>query len=241
MIPWLSVDDPFPPVERALADPNGLLAAGDRLDADLLVQAYSRGIFPWSSDDQPVLWWSPDPRMVLVPTEFKVTRSLRKRLRAVARGDGWRLTLDRAFETVMRACAAPRDDDGGTWITDAMVAAYSELHRRGLAHSVEVWAGDQLVGGLYGVSLGRMFFGESMFSRATDASKTALAALVQIMLTEEVPLIDCQQATRHLASLGAREIARRDFCLQVAQLVRAAPPDWRRWRDADPTTLLQAY
>jgi leucyl/phenylalanyl-tRNA--protein transferase len=241
MIPWLAPGEPFPPVERALIEPNGLLAAGDRLDADLLVQAYSRGIFPWYSDDQPVLWWSPDPRMVLVPAEFKVSRSLRKRLRAAARGNGWRLTLDTAFTRVMRECAAPRDDDGGTWITDAMVAAYSELHRRGQAHSVEVWEGDELIGGLYGVSLGRMFFGESMFSRATDASKTALAALVQIARAEEVPLIDCQQATRHLASLGAREIVRRDFCLEVAQLTRAAPIDWRRWQAADLTTVLHAY
>ncbi|MFN9480352.1 MAG: leucyl/phenylalanyl-tRNA--protein transferase [Betaproteobacteria bacterium] len=241
MIPWLGPNDSFPPVALALAEPNGLLAAGDRLDADLLVQAYSRGIFPWYSDDQPVLWWSPDPRMVLVPVEFKISRSLRKRLRAVARGSHWRVTLDTAFTRLMRACAAPRDEDGGTWITDAMVAAYTELHRRGLAHSVEVWAGDELIGGLYGVSLGRMFFGESMFSRATDASKTALAALVQVMRTEEVPLIDCQQATRHLASLGAREIARRNFCLQVAQLALAAPIDWRRWQAGDLTTVLHAY
>ncbi|MFN7573388.1 MAG: leucyl/phenylalanyl-tRNA--protein transferase [Betaproteobacteria bacterium] len=241
MIPWLSADQAFPPVGQALRDPNGLLAAGDRLDADLLLQAYSRGIFPWYADDQPVLWWSPDPRMVLVPAEFKVSRSLRKRLRAVACGNEWRLTLDAAFTRTMRACAAPRRDEGSTWITDAMVAAYTELHGRGQAHSVEVWAGDDLVGGLYGVSLGRMFFGESMFSRATDASKTALAALVQIARAEEVPLIDCQQATRHLASLGARKIARRDFCLQVAQLARNAPIDWRRWQDADLTTVLQAY
>jgi leucyl/phenylalanyl-tRNA--protein transferase len=238
MIPWLAAGEPFPPVAQALREPDGLLAAGSELSPQRLRQAYAQGIFPWYSDGQPVLWWSPNPRMVLYTAEFRPARSLRKRLRAVGRGDRWRLTLDHAFVRVMQECAAPRATVGGTWITAKMAAAYDELHRAGCAHSVEVWDGEALVGGLYGVALGRMFFGESMFSRATDASKTALALLVRILLAEEMPLIDCQQATAHLSSLGARCIDRAHFCAEVVRLAQAPPPDWQRWQAADLAALL---
>lgn len=227
MIPWLRPGQPFPPVDAALRYPNGLLCATDDLTAERLVDAYERGIFPWYSDDEPVLWWSPDPRMVLHTNELKVSRSLGKQLRRLGRGEAeFAVSLDRAFERVMRACSAPRPGQDGTWITEPMVAAYVELHRRGLAHSVEVWRGDMLVGGLYGVALGRMFYGESMFARVTDASKIALVCLVRLLLGEEVAVIDCQQNTSHLASLGAREIARRKFCAHVAAAVRQQPIAW---------------
>lgn len=241
MIPWLRPGAQFPPVSRALAQPNGLLCAGTELTAARLLQAYTRGIFPWYTDGEPVLWWSPDPRMVLPTAELHVTRSLRKTLRATARSATLRLRLDTAFETVMRACAAPRPGQDGTWITESVVAAYVELHRRDLAHSIELWDGADLVGGLYGVSIGRMFFGESMFSRAADASKTALAALATLLLREQVPLIDCQQNTSHLASLGAREIARSVFCAHLAQAVQDPPVNWARWRAAPLNELLSAY
>jgi leucyl/phenylalanyl-tRNA--protein transferase len=241
MIPWLGAGEPFPPVSQALRAPDGLLAAGAELTPQRLRQAYAHGVFPWYSDGQPVLWWSPDPRMVLFTAEFRAARSLRKRLRAVGRGPGWRLTLDRDFTRVMQECAAPRAAVAGTWITAEMISAYDALHRTGHAHSVEVWDGDTLVGGLYGVSLGRMFFGESMFSRATDASKTALALLVRILLAEGMPLIDCQQATSHLASLGARAIDRTEFCAWVARLAQARPPDWQRWQTAELAPLLTDY
>lgn len=244
MIDWLPPGAPFPPVTQALRapdGPDGLLCASADLDADRLVDAYRRGIFPWYSPGEPVLWWSPDPRMVLVPAEFRVARSLRKRLRAVADGDAWQVRLDSAFGAVIRACAAPRPGQDGTWITAAVRAAYGELHARGLAHSVEVWAGDALVGGLYGVALGRMFYGESMFARATDASKVALAALVRLLRDEQVPLIDCQQRTAHLASLGGRAIPRAEFQKVIARAAAAAPIDWRA-RAADPLNpLLLTY
>lgn len=227
MIPWLTGAQRFPPVHHALAYPNGLLCATDTVTAARLVDAYTRGIFPWYSEDEPVLWWSPDPRMVLMPTEFKVSRSLGKHLRRLARPEPeFVVTLDREFEFVMRACGAPRSGQDGTWITEPMIAAYVELHRRGLAHSVEVWREGELVGGLYGVSLGRMFYGESMFTRATDASKIGLACLVQLLKSEEVAVIDCQQNTSHLASLGAREIPREQFCAHVATAVQQPPIDW---------------
>jgi leucyl/phenylalanyl-tRNA---protein transferase len=228
MIPWLGAHDPFPPLSRALADPNGLLAAGGDLSATMLIDAYRHGIFPWFSEGQPVLWWSPDPRMVLVPGEFKISRSLRKRLSTRTNTAKYEVRVDSAFESVMRACAAPRSGLPGTWISDDMVAAYLALHHRGLAHSVETWMNGELVGGLYGVALGRMFYGESMFTRATDASKIALAHLVQQLKRWEFSLIDCQMATGHLASLGAREIARVEFVRHVEVLVNLAPP--RNWR-----------
>ena len=222
MIPWLDNNAPFPPLSRALTEPNGLLAAGGELSAERLIDAYRNGIFPWYGADQPLLWWSPDPRMVLTPADFKSSRSLGKRLR---RKD-FAVRVDTQFETVMRACAAPRDahGGGGTWITDDMVAAYCDLHQRGLAHSVETWINGELAGGLYGVALGRMFYGESMFTRTTDASKIALAHLARQLDRWQFGMIDCQMNTHHLASLGAREIARDDFARRLKVLVDCEPP-----------------
>jgi leucyl/phenylalanyl-tRNA--protein transferase len=211
-----------------MREPNGLLAAGRDLSAGRLLEAYAQGIFPWFSDGQPVLWWSPDPRMVLFIDEFKISRSLAKTLRRLRAEGRWRVTKDAAFERVMRECAAPRPDQDGTWITDGIVAAYCALHALGLAHSVEVWSDDALIGGLYGVGIGRMFYGESMFARATDASKVALSALVSMLREADFRVIDCQQNTRHLASLGAREIGRSEFLHLVSTLTALPPPDWRR-------------
>ena len=211
-----------------MREPNGLLAAGRDLNAGRLLEAYAQGIFPWFSDGQPVLWWSPDPRMVLFIDEFKISRSLAKTLRRLRAEGRWRVTKDAAFERVMRECAAPRPDQDGTWITDGIVAAYCALHALGLAHSVEVWSDDALIGGLYGVGIGRMFYGESMFARATDASKVALSALVSMLREADFRVIDCQQNTRHLASLGAREIGRSEFLHLVSTLTALPPPDWRR-------------
>ena len=202
-------------MHRALEEPNGLLAAGGDLGVERLLDAYRHGIFPWYSEGQPVLWWSPDPRMVLAPEGIVISRSLRKRLRK----KDWEIRTDTAFRAVMRACAAPRDAQAGTWITDDMASAYAALHEAGYAHSVETWIDGELVGGLYGVSIGRAFFGESMFARATDASKLALAHLARQLARWSYGLIDCQMATPHLASLGAREIARRDFIRALAELV----------------------
>ncbi len=230
MIPWLAEGQPFPDVGSALRSPNGLLAASTGLTVERLIEAYSRGIFPWYAEGEPVLWWSPDPRMVLYCAEFRVSRSLQKTLRHTARSSSVEIVIDRAFDEVMRACASPRMDDTGTWITPEVIRAYGALHARGLAHSVETWIDGRLAGGLYGVSMGRMFFGESMFARAPDASKLALAALVRILLSEHVPVIDCQQNTRHLASLGGREIARDRFCSHVCTAVLETPIDWGRYR-----------
>ncbi len=210
-----------------MREPNGLLAAGRDLSAGRLLEAYAQGIFPWFSDGQPVLWWSPDPRMVLFIDEFKISRSLAKTLRRLRAEGRWRVTKDAAFERVMRECAAPRPDQDGTWITDGIVAAYCALHALGLAHSVEVWSDDALIGGLYGVGIGRMFYGESMFARATDASKVALSALVSMLREADFRVIDCQQNTRHLASLGAREIGRSAFLHLVSTLTALPAPDWR--------------
>ena len=215
MIPWLDAELRFPPVHRALREPNGLLAAGGDLSVERLLEAYRHGIFPWYGDDQPILWWSPDPRMVLVPGEITISRSLRKRLR---RRD-FEIRADSAFSDVMRACAEPREGEAGTWITDEMASAYAALHRAGHAHSVEAWLDGKLAGGLYGVSIGRIFFGESMFSRATDASKVALAHLARQLERWAFGLIDCQMSTPHLESLGAREIARNEFVRALSELV----------------------
>ena len=219
MIPWLGADDPFPPLAAALREPNGLLAAGGDLSADRLLDAYARGIFPWFSEDDPPLWWSPDPRMVLWLHELHVARSLRRTIRAKE----YVVTLDRAFREVMLGCAEPRNDDRGTWITAEMIDAYRRLAALGYGHSVEVWSGSELVGGLYGVALGRMFFGESMFTRARDASKVALVLLVAQLARWRFELIDCQMATTHLKSFGAREIPRREFVRHVSRLVKADP------------------
>lgn len=231
MVPWLGPDDPFPPVERALGASSGapgLLAASADLLPSRLIDAYRHGIFPWYSDGQPVLWWSPDPRMILRPREFKVSPSFRKTLKKVLRDDAWEVRVDADFAAVMRACATvPRHGQRGTWITADVIDAYTSLHRRGDAHSVETWLDGRRVGGLYGVSFGRMFFGESMFAEVTDASKIALAALVAHLRCHEVEMIDCQQNTSHLASLGGREIARKAFVQHVRVSVDAASIPWR--------------
>ncbi|WP_404296658.1 leucyl/phenylalanyl-tRNA--protein transferase [Halomonas sp.] len=221
MLPWLP-EHPihFPPMSAALNDPDGLLAAGGALDSGWLLAAYRRGIFPWYSDDQPILWWSPDPRMVLFPKELKVRRSLAKRLRHA----GFTITANRAFDAVITACAEPRAGQPSTWITDEMRAAYQRLHALGAAHSVEVWHGDELVGGLYGVALGPMFFGESMFTRVADASKVALVHLARAMAAGGGRLIDCQMHTDHLASLGARNIARGTFIGYLETWLGKPPP-----------------
>jgi leucyl/phenylalanyl-tRNA--protein transferase len=231
MVPWLAHDEPFPSVERALGESSGapgLLAATADLLPSRLLDAYRHGIFPWYSDGQPVLWWSPDPRMILRPDEFKVSPSLRKTLKRVLRDDAWEIRVDAGFAAVMRACAqTPRRGQRGTWITADVVDAYSSLHRAGDAHSVETWLDGKRVGGLYGVSLGRMFFGESMFAAVTDASKIALAALVAHLRESGVEMIDCQQNTSHLASLGGREIARSAFIAHLRSRVIAPPIAWR--------------
>jgi len=206
----------FPPVETALAEPNGLLAMGGDLSVERLLDAYRHGIFPWFNPGEPILWWSPDPRMVLVPGEVRVTRSLAKRMRNA----GFEVRVDTAFAEVMRACAAPREGESGTWISPLMVAAYTRLHQAGYAHSVETWRDGQLVGGLYGVAIGRMFYGESMFSREPDASKVTLVRLAQQLQRWGFGLIDCQMETPHLASLGACTMPRAAFIARLAELVK---------------------
>jgi leucyl/phenylalanyl-tRNA--protein transferase len=225
-ITWLAPDDRiewFPPIDRALDDPPGLLAAGGDLSPGRLVAAYRRGIFPWYSQGQPVLWWCPDPRAVLFPAEFRRTRSLAQS----ERNRGFEVRFDTGFEAVIDACAAPRRSGPGTWITREMRAAYCELHALGRAHSIETWRAGELVGGLYGVQLGRVFFGESMFSEERDASKVALSALVRRALASGIELIDCQLASRHLGSLGSRSIPRREFLRHLETL--AAPSVEDRW------------
>jgi len=231
MIPWLEGDAPFPPLASALKHPNGLLAAGADLSPERLLAAYRQGIFPWYAQDEPILWWSPDPRMVMFPAELKISRSLAKTLR----NRGYEIRFDSAFEAVLHGCAtrgADHDAQGsgasGTWITDAMRAAYLRLHELGYAHSAETWIDGELAGGLYGVALGRMFYGESMFTRARDASKLALVHLVQRLARRGYGMIDCQMHTAHLASLGARAIPREAFSLQLQELVNypTTPMKW---------------
>ena len=224
MIPWLERGAPFPPVQSALKDPNGLLAAGGDLSSERLLSAYRHGIFPWFSEGDPILWWSPDPRMILFPAELKISRSLGKTLR----NRSYEGRFDSAFDEVVAGCAAPRKGEPGTWISGAMIEAYRGLHRLGYAHSVETWIDGDLAGGLYGVAIGRVFFGESMFSRARDASKIALASLVAHLKAAGFGLIDCQMRTRHLESLGAREITRRRFSRLLEELIHYphSPGSW---------------
>jgi len=224
---WIDPEDPdltFPDVNLALREPDGLLAVGGDLTSERVLNAYRHGIFPWYSDQQPILWWSPDPRTVLFPARLKLSRSLRKTIRKAR----FKITMDQAFPDVIKACAAPRPDSSGTWITQAMADAYSELHAQGSAHSVECWLEGKLVGGLYGVAIGRVFFGESMFSQVTDASKVAFAWLVRHLGKRGFGLIDCQVYSAHLASLGAEEIARADFVKYLDTLCEAgdAPGRW---------------
>lgn len=238
MIPWLEEDTPFPDVSRALRDIDGapgLLAAGGDLSPKRLLDAYRRGIFPWFSDGQPILWWSTDPRMVLFTERFAVSHSLKKTLKKVQQStstDGrWQVRFDSAFENVIRACALPRRDRAGTWISEEIIQSYSELHRQGHAHSAELWLDERLVGGAYGVCIGRMFYGESMFARVSDASKIALAYLIYFLRKNGVELIDCQQETAHLASLGAVPIPRREFIEHIRKAV--TQPRIDAWRPID--------
>jgi leucyl/phenylalanyl-tRNA---protein transferase len=220
VLAWLERGDPFPPVERALKNPNGLLAAGADLSVERLLEAYRRGIFPWYSNGQPPLWWSPDPRMVLECAALKVSRSLSKSIR----NKGYVVRTDSAFCEVLRGCSEPRRYEPATWLGADMRLAYARLHEAGYAHSFETWRDGELVGGLYGVAVGRMFYGESMFSRATDASKVALVKLVQVLTSRGFPLVDCQMHTPLLESLGAREIPRREFLRALAGLVNYPEP-----------------
>ena len=228
-LPWLDPRDdgqPFPPADRALVEPDGLLAAGGNLSPRRLLRAYRQGIFPWYSAGQPILWWSPDPRLVLLPESVNLSRSLRKTLK---KGQ-FTLTADTAFAAVIAACARPRaSQDNGTWITPEMNRAYCRLHRLGHAHSIETWCGDQLVGGLYGVAAGQVFFGESMFSATSDASKAALAMLAAQLRRWGFALIDCQVRTEHLARMGAVEIARTTF-LQLLDRYCPQPGRDGPWR-----------
>ena len=230
-VPWLDAGERFPPLQNAWGhdDPApGLLAAGGALDIPTLLEAYARGIFPWFSLGQPVLWWSPDPRMVLQTANFRLHRSLRKRLTQFAADATCEIRMDTAFDDVIKACAStPRSGQDGTWIVPDMVQAYLAFHRAGHAHSVETWIDGELAGGLYCVNLGRMVFGESMFAHRTDASKMALAALVAFCRAQDMPMIDCQQNTRHLASLGAAEISRSEFASRLLQGVDKIAPVWR--------------
>lgn len=219
MIPWLAPGDPFPAPSQALKQPNGLLAASADLTPVRLIEAYSHGVFPWFNADEPVLWWSPDPRMVLFPAELKVGRSLKK----VIRNREYEVRLDTAFGRVMHGCAQPRAGQSGTWISPLMIEAYSQLHDRGVAHSAETWIDGKLAGGLYGVALGRMFYGESMFTAVNDASKIAFVHLVWQLQRWGFGLIDCQMKTGHLGRFGAREIPRRDFMRQVSKLIQYSP------------------
>jgi len=240
MIPWLQPDTPFPDTSQALgpdSDAPGLLAAGHDLSPARLEAAYRRGIFPWFSEGQPVLWWTTDPRMVLPVSEFKLSRSLRKTLQRFLRTPGCEVRVDSAFDAVMSACAStPRDGQSGTWILPEMREVYAHWHQLGRVHSVETWIDGSLVGGLYGVNIGRMFFGESMFAHRTDASKIALAALVAFCRRHDIGVIDCQQETAHLASMGARPWPRHEFEAHLSRVTPLPPPtNWAY----DETTWLE--
>lgn len=228
---WLKPGQAFPAVSQAWGPESpapGLLCASSDLQPETLRSAYSQGIFPWYSQGQPVLWWSPEPRMVLRVNEFRLHPSLKKTLKKFANTPSCEIRVDSAFEEVIRSCSSsPRDGQAGTWILPEMIDAYIAFHRAGFAHSIETWVNGQLVGGLYCVAIGQAVFGESMFHRATDGSKIALAALVAICRHQCIPLIDCQQNTRHLASLGAQEISRTVFVECVQRLTHQPSPDWK--------------
>ena len=215
MIPWIKTAHDFPTVDTARVEPNGLLCMGGNLNPETVLTAYSLGIFPWYSEGQPILWWSPDPRMVLFPNDFKVSKSLAKTMRS----GKFEIRFDSVFSEVISACAAPRGYSNGTWILPPMQKAYTELHEIGFAHSAEAWRDGELVGGLYGIAMGRMFYGESMFSRETDASKVAFVAMVEKLSADGFELIDCQQETQHLASFGARTIPRKQFTQKLQELI----------------------
>jgi len=232
-LPWLEPDATnFPSTDLALDDPNGLLAAGSTLSTEQLVCAYRKGIFPWFEDGQPVLWWTPSPRLVLSPSQLHVSKSMKKLMRK----NRYQVTTDKSFEAVIRACAEPREGQAGTWITDEIVEAYVELHELGFAHSIEVWEQDVLIGGLYGIAMGRVFFGESMFSRAANASKLGFITLAKHLDSLGFELIDCQVQTDHLESLGAYEIDRSEFEDKLLNYIEGSstPPGW-------PTSLGTVY
>jgi leucyl/phenylalanyl-tRNA--protein transferase len=227
---WLDPNDveaPFPDVDHALKEPDGLLAVGGDLSPTRLLRAYRHGIFPWYSDDQPILWWSPDPRTVLYPERLKISRSLRRTLKNKI----FTVTADSVFRSVIQCCAEPRAAGGGTWLTDDMIESYCRLHTMGYAHSIETWYQGELVGGLYGLSLGKVFFGESMFSRHSDASKVAFVHLVEHLQAWDYALIDCQVASAHLSSLGAEAIPRRDF-IDILNRYCDVPNPWKAWAAA---------
>jgi leucyl/phenylalanyl-tRNA--protein transferase len=224
-------DAPFPDVSLAEREPNGLLAVGGDLSPQRLINAYIRGIFPWFSEGEPILWWSPDPRTVLFPEQIKISRSLKKTLKK----ERYRVSFDRDFQAVIEACAQPRESSPGTWLLPEMIEAYHTQHELGLAHSVEVWQDEELVGGLYGMAIGGVFFGESMFSRLPDTSKIALVHLSRTLQTWNFKMIDCQVYTQHLASLGAQEIPRRTFCAHLAHWCRL-PGHSGSWADTPIAT-----
>ena len=231
MIPWLADSDPFPPTEQALQEPDGLLAAGGDLSPERLLAAYWQGIFPWYSLGQPILWWSPDPRMVLFPDELKISRSLAKRLK----NSGYEVRFDTAFCDVMLACAETRrPQQDGTWITADIIEGYCKLHELGYAHSAETWIDGRLMGGVYGVAIGHMFYGESMFHHASDASKIAFVHLLRHLQKQGYGMIDCQMKTAHLVSLGAREIPRAEFSQRLAELVNYPQPVAKWFMHHDP-------
>jgi len=227
---WINPSEPFPEIDtllvRELIAP-GLLCAGADLSPVRLVHAYANAMFPWFSDGQPILWWSPDPRMVLKTQDFKISPSFKKRLKQFIKTPGCDIRFDTSFAQVIRSCASsPRNGHSGTWIVPEMIDAYIELHRHGIAHSVETWVNQELVGGLYFVSVGQAVFGESMFHRQTDASKIALAALVATCIHHNISQVDCQQNTRHLASFGAKEVPRSRFADEVQARVKLPAPNW---------------
>ncbi len=231
MLTWLNrASLQFPPLNQALEEPNGLLAGGGDLSSARLVAAYRHGCFPWYQDAQPLLWWSPNPRTVLLPENLHISRSLRK----VLRNNLFTVTFDRNFTEVIRACAEPRADEHGTWITDEMQAAYLELHQQGYAHSVEVWQQGKLVGGLYGIAIGQLFFGESMFSRVSNASKVGFVTFVTALKAAGFMLIDCQMPTAHLSSLGAQNISRESFSNYLTRFLDT--PTTMQWSTAEITT-----
>lgn len=215
----------FPPVEQAMQDPDGLLAVGGDLSKERLLLAYSKGIFPWYEDDQPLLWWSPDPRAVIEPQNVKISRSLRKRLRKRE----FEVRVDTAFDDVVKRCQNPRAYSNETWITNEMRQAYLALHRDGYAHSIECYQDKELVGGLYGVSIGRLFFGESMFHAATDASKVAFVALCRLLRQQGCPLVDCQMPNPHIMSLGVETISRSEFMLHLLNNNKLNSNEWINW------------
>lgn len=224
MICTLFSDTPFPPLEQALIEPNGLLAIGGDLSPERLISAYRQGIFPWFNQGEVILWWSPNPRMVLFPQELKISRSLHK----VLKKHHHQIRTDSTFTQVMQACAAPRRSQTETWIHDDIIAAYTTLHQMGIAHSVETWIDGKLVGGLYGIAIGKAFFGESMFSRIPDASKIALVYLAKQLESWGYGLIDCQMKTAHLMSMGAREISRSHFAEQL-DILTSLPDQNKKW------------